>query len=220
MLLSRFLACLFAFLVAGAALGQEAPDKLVGRIISAVGASLKAEEAQLQGPQGMAVARAIVTREVAPHMDFAGISRDAVGAAWSRATPAQQADVQREFRALLIHVLARLLLINREDLLDVEPPRLAPDATEVVLRLPVTRGRAAGNQSPPMLVTLRRGPDGWKVHELRTDGVDVVRLYSANFAVVIERGGLEGLIKALAERNARNDEGIAAGGSGTPAPSR
>jgi hypothetical protein len=34
---------------------------------------------------------------------------------------------------------------------------------------------------------------------------DVVKLYSANFDVVIERnGGIDGLIRALAERNLRN----------------
>lgn len=208
----RWLVWLCLLPLAGAAAAQEAPDKLVGRIISAVGAALKADEAALRGPQGLAAARAIVSREVAPHMDFAGITRDAVGAAWQRASAAQREEVQREFQTLLTHVLARLLLINREDVLDVEPPQLTADATEAVLRLPVARGRAAGNQPPPMLVTLRRGPGGWKIHEMRTDGVDVVRLYSANFAVVIERGGIEGLIKALAERNARNAEALAGGG--------
>jgi phospholipid transport system substrate-binding protein len=209
MRLLRLVAWLGALLLAAPGFAQEAPDKLVGRVISALGAALKADEVALKGEGAVPVARGIVTREVAPYMDFAGITREAVGPAWARASAPQREAVEREFRALLIHVLARLLVTNREDVLDVEPPALAPDATEVVLRLPVTRGRAVGNPPPPMLVTMRRGTDGWKVHELRTDGIDVVRLYSANFAVVIERGGgIDGLIKALADRNARNAESL------------
>jgi hypothetical protein len=78
----------------------------------------------------------------------------------------------------------------------------------------VTRQRTSGNQvQPAMQVTLRResATAPWRVYELRTDGVDVVKLYSANFNVVIERnGGIDGLIRALAERNLLNSGVIVA----------
>ncbi|MFN0160031.1 MAG: hypothetical protein ACKVQQ_02305, partial [Burkholderiales bacterium] len=53
--------------------------------------------------------------------------------------------------------------------------------------------------------SVHRAGQTWRIHELRAENVQIVRLYSANFAVVMERdGGMDGLIKALSERNARN----------------
>lgn len=153
----------------------------------------------------------IIQRDVAPHLDFATITREAVGNRWASATVAQRAALEREFRQLLVHVLARLLVTNRDDLLEAQAVKLAPDATTAVVRVAVTRQRAAGNQAgEPMQITLRLGDAGWKVHEVRSEGVDIFRLYGRNFAVVLERNGeIEGLVRALSERNALNAAALA-----------
>lgn len=188
------------------AVAQTGPEALVAGIITALGASLKADQPALAGDNATAAANIIINRDVAPHMDFAAITREVVGQPWASASGAQRAALEREFRTLLVHVLARLLVSNREDVLEAQALTLAPGAKSAQVKVAVTRSRATGKQTgEPMQVTLRLSDAGWKVHELRTDGVDVVRLYSANFAVVIERnGGIDGLIRALAERNALN----------------
>lgn len=198
--------CIWLAAAATPALAQTGPEALVAGIITALGASLKADQAALSGDNATAAANVIINRDVAPHMDFAAITREVVGKPWAGASGAQRAALEREFRTLLVHVLARLLVSNRDDVLEAQPVTLAPGAKSAQVRVAVTRNRATGNQiGEPMLVTLRQSDGGWRVHELRTDGVDVVRLYSANFAVVIERnGGVDGLIRALAERNALN----------------
>lgn len=199
------------FTVAAPAIAQTGPGELVSGIIATLSASLKSEQAALAGERGLTVANEIIRREVAPHLDFATITREAVGNRWASATTTQRAALEREFRQLLVHVLARLLLTNRDDLLEAQPVKLAPGATTVLVRVAVTRQRAAGNQaSEPMQVTLRLGDAGWKVHEVRSEGVDIFKLYGSNFAVVLERNGeIEGLVRALSERNALNAAALA-----------
>lgn len=201
-------AALLFFIAAFAAHAQDKPEALVAGVITALGAALQTEEKALAGDRAIPAAIGIINRAVAPHMDFAGITREATGRHWAAATPTQRSSLEREFRQLLVHVLARLLVTNKGDILEALPTTTDAAAREALVRVAVTRQRSAGNQAQPaMQVTLRRdGPAArWRVYELRTDGVDVVKLYSANFDVVIERnGGIDGLIRALAERNLRN----------------
>ena len=201
-------AALFFFLSAFCAHAQDKPETLVASVITALGAALQAEEKELASERAISVAAGIINRAVAPHMDFTGITREATGRHWADATPTQRSSLEREFRQLLVHVLARLLVTNKTDILEALPTSTGAAAREALVRVAVTRQRTTGNQTQPaMQVTLRRGAPSapWRVYELRTDGVDVVKLYSANFGVVIERnGGIDGLIRALAERNLLN----------------
>lgn len=199
------------FTVGAPATAQTGPGELVSGIVATLSASLKSEQATLAGERGLAGTIEIIQRDVAPHLDFATITREAVGNRWASATVAQRAALEREFRQLLVHVLARLLLTNRDDLLEAQAVKLAPGATTAVVRVAVTRQRAAGNQAgEPMQITLRLGDAGWKVHEVRSEGVDIFRLYGRNFAVVLERNGeIEGLVRALSERNALNAAALA-----------
>jgi phospholipid transport system substrate-binding protein len=206
--------CLMPLVLAAPAFAQAKPEAVIAGIINALGHAMAAEKEALASDLAMATAQAIIDRAVAPHMDFARITEEAVGKPWSQATPPQRAALEREFSRLLVRVLARLLVGNLDNVLEAQPTNLAPDATRALVRMTVTRQKATGNQAgEPMQATLHRVGDTWKVLELRADGVDVVRLYSANFAVVIERnGGIDGLIRALAERNSLN-----AGGPAKPA---
>lgn len=216
-------ACALVFLLCFAlgAQAQDKPETLVASIITALGAALQSEEKALAGERAIPAAVGIINRAVAPHMDFAGITREAAGRHWAGATATQRASLEREFRQLLVHVLARLLVSNKTDVLEALPTDTAAGARQALVRVAVTRQRTAGTQAQPaMQVTLRR--DGatapWKVYELRTDGVDVVKLYSANFDVVIERnGGIDGLIRALAERNLLNSGVVVAKPRAEPA---
>jgi len=201
-------------IVAFGARAQDKPEALVASIITSLGAALQSEEKALAGERAIPAAVGIMNRAVAPHMDFAGITREAVGKHWAKASATQRSSLEREFRQLLVHVLARLLVSNKTDVLEALPTDAGATAREALVRVAVTRQRTSGNQvQPAMQVTLRResATAPWRVYELRTDGVDVVKLYSANFNVVIERnGGIDGLIRALAERNLLNSGVIVA----------
>jgi phospholipid transport system substrate-binding protein len=67
---------------------------------------------------------------------------------------------------------------------------------EVRSQVNVTRGE------PIMLnYRLAKTPSGWKIFDINVLGAWLVETYKGNFAAEIGKGGIDGLIKKLAERN-------------------
>jgi phospholipid transport system substrate-binding protein len=56
-------------------------------------------------------------------------------------------------------------------------------------------------------------PAGWKVYDVKIAGVSLVMTYRDSFAAEVRAGGIDGLIKALSDRNRQNAQttGIASG---------
>jgi len=50
---------------------------------------------------------------------------------------------------------------------------------------------------------LEKTPAGWKIYDVNILGVWLVETYKGTFAAEINKGGIDGLIRALAERNKR-----------------
>jgi phospholipid transport system substrate-binding protein len=49
-------------------------------------------------------------------------------------------------------------------------------------------------------------PIGWQVYDVKIDGVSLVTAYRESFAAKVRTGGVDGLIRALAEKNRANGE--------------
>ena len=50
-------------------------------------------------------------------------------------------------------------------------------------------------------------PAGWKVYDVKIAGVSMVMTYRESFAAEVRAGGIDGLIKALSDRNRENEAG-------------
>jgi phospholipid transport system substrate-binding protein len=48
---------------------------------------------------------------------------------------------------------------------------------------------------------MERTGNGWKVYNVQIEGVSLVENYRSTFNTEIQKNGIDGLIKALAERN-------------------
>lgn len=192
---------------ATAARAQDAgPVALTRSLIDQTVAELKARREDLRGPRGTETGLSITTRLIAPHVDFDRLTRQALGVSTDKASPAQQAEIGAQFRTLLLHVTGKLLTGFNDEVLEVEPVSLAPDARETEIRIKVTATRNTGDEPPsPMYVRWGKGEAGWKIIDFQAEGVSVGKLYASNFAVVLARGdGLDNLIKLLQERNKLN----------------
>ena len=44
-------------------------------------------------------------------------------------------------------------------------------------------------------------PAGWKVYDVKVAGISLVMTHREGFAAAVHDGGIDGLIKALADRN-------------------
>lgn len=176
---------------------QEAPDEMVKRVTREVMDIVRRDsEIKSGNPERI---RAVIESKILPHLDMRRATALAVGHYWRQATPQQQQLLTDEFRALLMHTYAGALAQVRDRELDYEPLRAPPDATDVVVRFQVRQPR--GKEPVQVGYRLYKTPDGWKVYDVNVLGVWMIQAYKSSFAAEIGRGGIEGLIRVLEEKN-------------------
>ncbi|MDR2153472.1 MAG: ABC transporter substrate-binding protein [Burkholderiaceae bacterium] len=180
---------------------DEAPDALVARLSSDVLQTIKSDAAVADGD--IAQIMAIVDSKIMPNVDFIRMTASATGPSWRQATPEQRQRLQAEFKALLIRTYAGALGQVSDKKIDVLPMRGSATDDEVVVKT-LVKGRA-----DPIQLDYRLGKTpgqgyGWKMYDLNVLGVWLVDNYRPQFAQQIRAGGIDGLIKSLAERNQAN----------------
>ena len=141
----------------------------------------------------------LIEEKVAPHFDFVRMTRLAVGRAWRDATPAQRDTLIKEFRSLLVRSYSAAFTAYTGVSVEYRPFRFNPGDTEAtvqtVIKLP--KGAEPVTVDYDMALT----PAGWKVYDVRVAGASLIINYRNLFALDIDRGGIEGLIKSLINKN-------------------
>lgn len=182
--------------VAAPAFAQEAPDAVVKRVATEVIAAIKADPAIQAGNE--ARIREVLEVKLLPHFDFTRMTALAMGKNWRTATPEQQKRVTEEFRALLVRTYSGALNGYRNETIDYKPLRMNPADTDVTVKTVVMRTTG----SPiPIDYSMTKTPDGWKAYDVIVAGVSLVTNYRDEFNDQVQKGGVDGLIKALADRN-------------------
>jgi phospholipid transport system substrate-binding protein len=178
------------------ALAQEAPDALVKRVSTEALATIKSDP-QIQAGDVTHI-RELIETKLAPHFDMMRMTALAMGKNWRTATPEQQKRLADEFRTLLVRTYSTALTKYRDETIEYRPLRANPGDTEVIVRTQVVR---QGAQPVPIDYSLEKTPDGWKAYDVIIGGVSLVTNYRDEFNQQVQSGGVDGLIKALAERN-------------------
>jgi phospholipid transport system substrate-binding protein len=181
-----------------AAAQQEAPDELVKRISQEV-LNIAKEDKDIQAGNHQRVL-GLVEEKILPHVDFARMTALAAGRYWREATPQQQKDLIREFRSLLVYTYSGAISQVKDQRLEFKPLRARPDDTEVEVRSQVVQSRGEPIQ---LNYRLAKTDSDWKIYDVNVFGAWLVETYKGNFAAEISKGGIDGLIKALSDRNAK-----------------
>ena len=180
---------------------DEAPDAMIGRLSGEVLERLRNDKALRNGD--MARVMAVVDSQVMPNVNFTRMTASATGPGWRRATPEQRQKLQQEFKTLLVHTYAGALRQVSDQTVEVRPLRAAADDAEVVVRTWV-KGRGEPVQLDYRLERTPGQGSGWKIYDLNVLGVWLVDNYRPQFAQQINAGGIDALIRSLAERNQAN----------------
>lgn len=143
--------------------------------------------------------------KVVPHFDFRRMTQLAAGRVWSRASPEQQDALTREFQHLLVRTYALAVAATQHSRakVAVKPAQVADDSSETTVRTTVSEpGR------PPLAIDYRmeRSGGGWKVVDVTVDNISLVTNYRNWFASEAQSGGVEGVIRALAQKNRASAE--------------
>jgi phospholipid transport system substrate-binding protein len=179
------------------AYAQDTPDALVKRVSQEVLQIVKSDPKVQAGDQ--ARIREVVETKLLQHFDFERMAALAMGRNWRTATPEQQKKITDEFRTLLVRTYSGALNQYRDQTIDYKPLRADPNATDVIVRTEVVR---QGQQPVQIDYGMEKKGGAWKVYDVIVGGVSLVTNYRDEFNEQVKSGGVDGLIKALAAKNA------------------
>jgi phospholipid transport system substrate-binding protein len=183
-------------IAAPAAATSEAPDVLVKRVSTDVIDSVKADK-DIQAGNSRKIID-LVNSKILPYVDSDKMTAQAAGRFWRQATPEQQKQLSEEFRTLLVYTYSGALSQIKNETIEFKPFRgdAADTDVEVKSQVNMTRGE-------PITLNYRlsKGPQGWKIYDLNVLGAWLVETYKSTFASEISKGGIDGLIKKLHDRN-------------------
>ena len=133
------------------------------------------------------------------NMDFPTLSRLMLGSSWDNATPAQRDAFIKEFSLHLMGVYLPLTdgYTNQKVALTEDRPERRNDHTAVI-----TISDAKGSRAIALVICrLRQFDRGWKVIDMKIEGVSLAVVFGAQFRPVVASAGFDGLVKQLHEKN-------------------
>jgi phospholipid transport system substrate-binding protein len=194
-----FLVGLSALLMMLASVGVAAvqdPQQMVRETGDRLLAELSQRKSELEANPSLIYP--LVDDYVLPHFDFRKMSQSALGRFWRQASDTQRERVTAEFRELLVRTYATALLSYSDEQIQYPPMQFREGASDVMVP---TRVASAGAPPIPINYRLSLQDAGWQVYDVVIDGVSLVANYRSQFAAVVRRQGIDGLISALANKN-------------------
>jgi phospholipid transport system substrate-binding protein len=78
------------------------------------------------------------------------------------------------------------------------PLRIQPEDTDVVVRSLINQ---PGGKPVTVDYRMQKGDNGWKVYDVVVGDLSLVQSYRGSFNTEVQKGGIDGLVKALTEKN-------------------
>jgi phospholipid transport system substrate-binding protein len=176
------------------------PNVLLQSATVEVIAAMK-QDRDLRGGHPKQVASVIETK-VLPLFDFSRMTQIAVARNWRLATPEQQAALTTEFKTLLVRTYSTALSSYRDQVIEFRSMHTAPADSEVTVKSVV---KQSGTAPIAMDYDMEKTPAGWKVYDIKVAGVSLVTTYRDSFSEKIRDDGVDGLIKALEDKNRQGE---------------
>jgi len=178
------------------AYAEMAPDVLARSVTDEVLAIVRADkELQAGNPQKV---MQLVETKVLPHFNFIRMTQLAVGRNWRQATTDQQKVLTEEFKTLLVRTYTTAFTAYREQTIDYRPLRMAPTDTDVVVKSLI---KQPTGQPIAIDYSMEKLAGTWKVYDVKIEGISLVENYRNTFNNEISRTGVDGLIRALNDKN-------------------
>jgi phospholipid transport system substrate-binding protein len=172
------------------------PDALARSVTDEVLAILRADKDIQAGNRKKVVD--LVETKVLPHFNFVRMTQLAVGRHWREASPEQRKLLVNEFRTLLVQTYAATLTAYRDQSIEYRPLRIQPEDTDVVVRSLINQ---PGGKPVTVDYRMQKGDNGWKVYDVVVGDLSLVQSYRGSFNTEVQKGGIDGLVKALTEKN-------------------
>jgi len=195
LLIGLMAACCATAVPAGAQ-AMTPPDVLARSVTDEVLAVLRADKDIQAGSQKKVVD--LVEKKILPHFNFVRMTQLAVGRHWREASPEQKKLLVGEFRSLLVQTYAATFAAYRDQAIEYRPLRMQPDDTDVVVKSLINQ---SGGKPVTVDYKMQKSDAGWKVYDVVVGDLSLVQSYRGSFNSEVQKGGIDGLVKALTEKN-------------------
>jgi len=176
---------------------QTTPDALVKQISTDVLDTVKNDKSIQAGD--LAKITALVDTKVMPSVNFEAATRSAVGPQWRGASAEQRSKLMSEFKTLLLRLYSGALTQVKDQSVEITKTLPVQGSTQVIVQSEV-RGKGE-----PIKLDYRldkpADATAWKIIDVNVGGIWLVQNYRSQFATELTKGGIDGLINALVERN-------------------
>jgi len=181
---------------APASVTAQSPDALVLTLSNDVLDAIKKDKTLQSGD--LTRLNALVDEKILPYVNFEKMTQLAVGRGWRQASPEQRQRLTKEFRALLVRTYSGAVSTVKDHQVQMRPFRAQPTDTDVLVRTQVVPSRGDAIQ---LDYRLEKSDASWKIYDVSVLGVWLVENYKSQFASEVTQNGVDGLIKALTDRN-------------------
>jgi phospholipid transport system substrate-binding protein len=191
------LAFTIAAVLSATAVAQDiAPDALLKSVTGEVIQIIR-QDKDIQAGNPAKVAH-LVEAKILPLFDFSRMTQLAAARSWAIASPEQQKALTGEFKTLLVRTYSTALSSYRDQVIEFKPLRAAPGDAEVTVKSVI---RQPGSVPTTLDYDMAKTEAGWKVYDVKIEGVSLVTTYRETFAGIVRERGVDGLIRSLSEKN-------------------
>ena len=173
-----------------------APDALAKSVTDEVLAIVRADKDIQSGNKKKVLD--LVETKVVPHFNFAHMAQLAMGKNWRQASAEQQKALTGEFRTLLVRTYTAAFTQYKNQTVEYRPLQFAPGDTDVVVKSLI---KQPSGQPVAIDYGMEKTDKGWKVYNVKIEGISLVENYRNTFNSEVQRNGVDGLIRSLAEKN-------------------
>lgn len=175
------------------------PDKFIQQTADETLQILKSDSGVKAGNLGRV--NEIVNQNVLPYVDFEKTTRLAAGRYWRQASAEQKTALAQAFRGTLVRTYSGALArVDQGTNIKTLPFRGDAAADDAVVKTTINQ---SNGQSTNVDYRLEKTPAGWKIYDLNVEGIWLIENYRNQFAQQINQNGIDGLIKALNQRNSQ-----------------
>ena len=186
--------------------GEDVAPQALVKAATAEVVSILRHDKDIQAGVAPKLAEVVETR-IVPLFNYTRMTQLAVARNWRVATPAQQKLLTGEFQTLLVRTYSTALSNYRDQVIEFKPVRAAPADTEVTVKSVV---KQPGMDALSMDYEMEKTAAGWKVYDIKIDGISLITTYRETFANKVRADGVDGLIKALTDKNRQGDARVRA----------
>lgn len=203
-MIKKLVSLVFACVVSGAALAQEAPDVLIQHVTDEVLDIIRKDKDIQNGSTQKAIE--LVDKKVLPHFNFQHMTALALGKEWRKANPQQQQQLTGEFKTLLVRTYSNALTSYKNQKVVYKPFKMTAGETDVLVR---TEIQQPGSKPVQLDYSLEKLEAGWKVYDVVVAGISLVTNYRDQFGQEVRNGGIDGLIASISAKNKSLETGLA-----------